>query len=131
RAKTSAKKRAGNPKRKSTGVRARTGRRRTRRDVPVAAPAHAPAPAAVADRVAEPPLAVPPSPARRRQKWPPAILLMGPTASGKTAVALRLAEQLPCEIVSVDSAQIYKGMDIGTAKPSPDLLRRAPHHLLD
>lgn len=56
---------------------------------------------------------------------------MGPTASGKTAVALRLAEQLPCEIVSVDSAQIYKGMDIGTAKPSPDLLRRAPHHLLD
>jgi tRNA dimethylallyltransferase len=56
---------------------------------------------------------------------------MGPTASGKTAVAARLARELPCEIISVDSAQIYKGMDIGTAKPGADLLRRAPHHLLD
>jgi tRNA dimethylallyltransferase len=56
---------------------------------------------------------------------------MGPTASGKTAVAARLARELPCEIISVDSAQIYKGMDIGTAKPGPGLLRRAPHHLLD
>jgi len=61
----------------------------------------------------------------------PAILLMGPTASGKTAVATRLARELPCEIISVDSAQIYKGMDIGTAKPGPELLREAPHHLLD
>jgi len=56
---------------------------------------------------------------------------MGPTASGKTAVAARLASSLPCEIISVDSAQVYKGMDIGTAKPDAALLRAAPHHLLD
>jgi tRNA dimethylallyltransferase len=56
---------------------------------------------------------------------------MGPTASGKTAVAARLVRELPCEIISVDSAQVYKGMDIGTAKPDADLLRKAPHHLLD
>jgi len=56
---------------------------------------------------------------------------MGPTASGKTGVAMRLARELPCEIISVDSAQIYKGMDIGTAKPGPELLREAPHHLID
>jgi tRNA dimethylallyltransferase len=68
---------------------------------------------------------------RQPQKSPPAILLMGPTASGKTAVATRLARELPCEIISVDSAQIYKGMDIGTAKPDAALLREAPHHLLD
>jgi tRNA dimethylallyltransferase len=56
---------------------------------------------------------------------------MGPTAAGKTAVAARLAAELPCEIISVDSAQVYKGMDIGTGKPDAALLRRAPHHLLD
>jgi len=56
---------------------------------------------------------------------------MGPTASGKTAVALRLARALPCEIISVDAAQVYKGMDIGTAKPEASLLREAPHHLID
>jgi tRNA dimethylallyltransferase len=56
---------------------------------------------------------------------------MGPTASGKTAVAMRLARELPCEIISVDSAQIYKGMDIGTAKPGAALLTEAPHHLID
>jgi tRNA dimethylallyltransferase len=56
---------------------------------------------------------------------------MGPTASGKTDVALRLARELPCEIISVDSAQIYKGMDIGTAKPGAALLSEAPHHLID
>ena len=56
---------------------------------------------------------------------------MGPTASGKTAVALRLARELPCEIISVDSAQVYKGMDIGTAKPGAALLEEAPHHLID
>ena len=67
-----------------------------------------------------------PSPAH-----PPAILLMGPTASGKTAVAAQLATTLPCEIISVDSALVYKGMDIGTAKPDADLLKRAPHHLID
>jgi len=62
---------------------------------------------------------------------PPAILLMGPTASGKTAVAVQLATTLPCEIISVDSALVYKGMDIGTAKPDADILKRAPHHLID
>ncbi len=56
---------------------------------------------------------------------------MGPTASGKTAVAVAIAEKLPCEIVSVDSAQIYRSMCIGTAKPSPALLARVPHHLID
>ena len=56
---------------------------------------------------------------------------MGPTASGKTALALALAETLPCEIVSVDSAQIYKGMDVGTAKPARELLEKVPHHLVD
>lgn len=63
--------------------------------------------------------------------YPPAILLMGPTASGKTAVAAELAATLPCEIISVDSALVYKGMDVGTAKPDAALLRRAPHHLID
>jgi tRNA dimethylallyltransferase len=66
-----------------------------------------------------------------KRSHPPAILLMGPTASGKTAVALQLARTLPCEIVSVDSAQIYKGMDIGTAKPDAAQLRQVPHHLID
>jgi tRNA dimethylallyltransferase len=56
---------------------------------------------------------------------------MGPTASGKTAVALELARTLPCEIVSVDSALVYKGMDIGTAKPDAESLRAVPHHLID
>ncbi|HSQ04510.1 MAG TPA: tRNA (adenosine(37)-N6)-dimethylallyltransferase MiaA [Burkholderiales bacterium] len=56
---------------------------------------------------------------------------MGPTASGKTAVAVALAKALPCEIISVDSAQIYKSMDIGTAKPDAELLKSAPHHLID
>ena len=62
--------------------------------------------------------------------WP-TVLLMGPTASGKTGLALALAEQLPVEIVSVDSAQVYRGMDIGTAKPGPELRARVPHHLID
>lgn len=61
----------------------------------------------------------------------PAILLMGPTASGKTQLALALAERLPVEIVSVDSAQIYRGMDIGTAKPDVEARARVPHHLID
>ena len=56
---------------------------------------------------------------------------MGPTASGKTAVATVLAQRLPCEIISVDSAQIYKGMDIGTAKPDAQLRSAVPHHLID
>lgn len=62
---------------------------------------------------------------------PPAIFLMGPTASGKTDLALALAARLPCEIVSVDSAQVYRGMDIGTAKPSPEMRARVPHWLID
>jgi tRNA dimethylallyltransferase len=66
-----------------------------------------------------------------RQPDPPAILLMGPTASGKTAVAVKLVQTLPCEIISVDSAQIYRGMNIGTAKPDSALLTQAPHHLID
>jgi tRNA dimethylallyltransferase len=61
----------------------------------------------------------------------PAILLMGPTAAGKTALAVHLAERLPLEIVSVDSGQVYRDMDIGTAKPPPELLARAPHRLID
>jgi tRNA dimethylallyltransferase len=62
---------------------------------------------------------------------PPAVLLLGPTASGKTAIAAYLAARFPLEIVSVDSAQVFRGMDIGTAKPGRELLRRAPHHLID
>ena len=65
------------------------------------------------------------------QKHPPAILLMGPTASGKTGVAIELARELPCEIISVDSAQVYRHMDIGTAKPDAATLALAPHHLID
>lgn len=62
---------------------------------------------------------------------PPAIFLMGPTASGKTDLAVQLVENLPCEIISVDSALVYRGMDIGTAKPDAALLQRAPHRLID
>jgi tRNA dimethylallyltransferase len=61
----------------------------------------------------------------------PAILLMGPTASGKSAIALELAQLLPVEIVSVDSAQVYRGMDIGTAKPDAAARARVAHHLVD
>ena len=64
-------------------------------------------------------------------KLPPAILLMGPTASGKTAVALWLAERFPVELISVDSAQVFRDMDIGTAKPDAATLREFPHHLID
>ena len=62
---------------------------------------------------------------------PKAIFLMGPTASGKTALAINLRKTLPVELISVDSALIYKGMDIGTAKPSAQELAEAPHRLLD
>jgi tRNA dimethylallyltransferase len=60
-----------------------------------------------------------------------ALFLLGPTASGKTAAALALADKLPIEIVSVDSAQVFRGMDIGTAKPSVEERAQAPHHLID
>ncbi len=62
---------------------------------------------------------------------PPAIFLMGPTASGKTGVAVELVERLPVELISVDSALVYRDMDIGTAKPDAATLARAPHHLID
>src|ERR1700722_4650123 len=65
--------------------------------------------------------------ADRRQ----AILLMGPTGSGKSDLAMHLAEMLPLEILSVDSALVYRGMDIGTAKPTAAMRARVPHYLLD
>jgi len=61
----------------------------------------------------------------------PAVLLMGPTASGKTALALELAQCFPVEIVSADSAQVYRGMDVGTAKPDRATRDAVPHHLID
>ena len=69
----------------------------------------------------------PPSPA----SLPPALLLMGPTASGKTQLAIDLVERGPFEIISVDSGMVYRGMDIGTAKPDAATLARAPHRLID
>ncbi|PVV24781.1 MAG: tRNA (adenosine(37)-N6)-dimethylallyltransferase MiaA [gamma proteobacterium symbiont of Ctena orbiculata] len=65
------------------------------------------------------------------QDLPPAIFLMGPTASGKTELAVQLVKRLPLEIISVDSALIYRGMDIGTAKPDQTTLQIAPHRLID
>lgn len=62
---------------------------------------------------------------------PLVVALMGPTASGKTAAALDIARRMPAEIVSVDSALVYRGMDIGTAKPTPEERARVPHHLID
>ncbi|MEP0761761.1 MAG: tRNA (adenosine(37)-N6)-dimethylallyltransferase MiaA [Chloroflexota bacterium] len=82
-----------------------------------AAPQTAPAPA---------PDSAPQSPARA-----PLIVILGPTAVGKTALALRAASALNGEIVSADSRQVYRHMDIGTAKPTPDELAAAPHHLID
>lgn len=61
----------------------------------------------------------------------PVVLIVGPTAVGKTELALRLAEKMQGEIVSVDSRLFYRGMDIGTAKPSKDEMSRVPHHLID
>jgi tRNA dimethylallyltransferase len=59
------------------------------------------------------------------------LVIQGPTASGKTDLALNLAEAIGGEIVNADSMQVYRGMDIGTAKPSPELQNRTPHHLID
>lgn len=66
-----------------------------------------------------------------QDKLPPAIFIMGPTAAGKTDLALELAKRHPLEIISVDSALVYRGMDIGTAKPSAEILKQFPHHLVD
>jgi len=62
---------------------------------------------------------------------PRVIFVMGPTASGKTDLAMRLCDTLSCDLISVDSAMIYRNMDIGTAKPTPDELRAYPHRLVD
>ena len=62
---------------------------------------------------------------------PQAILLMGPTASGKTTIAMALAQHFPVELISVDSAQVFRDMNIGTAKPDATTLREFPHHLID
>jgi tRNA dimethylallyltransferase len=62
---------------------------------------------------------------------PPAILLMGPTASGKTALAVELARRFPVELISVDSALVFRDMDIGTAKPPPEVRAEFPHRLID
>jgi tRNA dimethylallyltransferase len=62
---------------------------------------------------------------------PKVFLLAGPTCSGKTALALEIAAQLPVEIISVDSTQVYRGLDIGAAKPSAAVRARVPHHLVD
>jgi tRNA dimethylallyltransferase len=61
----------------------------------------------------------------------PSICIAGPTASGKTAAAMAIAQRHDAEIISVDSALVYRGMDIGTAKPTPDELTAVPHHLID
>jgi tRNA dimethylallyltransferase len=73
--------------------------------------------------------AMPPDPHADRR--PPALALMGPTASGKTAFALELAGRLPADLISVDSALVFRGMDIGTAKPDAATLARFPHALVD
>jgi tRNA dimethylallyltransferase len=65
------------------------------------------------------------------ENFPPAICLMGPTASGKTDLAIYLSEHLPLDIISVDSAMVYRGLDIGSAKPGADELAKAPHRLID
>jgi tRNA dimethylallyltransferase len=67
----------------------------------------------------------------KQSKLPPVICLMGPTASGKTALAMALHDALPCDIISVDSALVYRDMDIGTAKPTADELVKYPHRLIN
>jgi tRNA dimethylallyltransferase len=80
-------------------------------------------------------VAAPPNPANPENPHPapprPIAVLTGPTGTGKSEFALRLAREFPLEIVSVDSAQVYRGLDIGSAKPDADTIARVPHHLLD
>ncbi len=75
-----------------------------------------------------------PSPLPFEDLAPPApdelLVVVGPTASGKTELAVRLAEHFDGEVVGADSVQIYRGFDVGSGKPTPDERRRAPHHLL-
>ena len=66
-----------------------------------------------------------------QEKYPPAILLMGPTASGKSNIAIEIARHFPVEIISVDSAQVYREMNIGSAKPDKETQAAIPHHLID
>ena len=68
---------------------------------------------------------------KKSRDYPPVIFLMGPTASGKSNIAMEIANHLSVEIVSVDSAQVYRHMDIGTAKPSTNVLASVPHHLIN
>jgi tRNA dimethylallyltransferase len=70
-------------------------------------------------------------PPSQKPPLPPLVVVVGPTAAGKTALAVRLAEAVGGEIVSADSRQIFRGMDVGTAKATPEEQARAPHHLLD
>lgn len=72
-----------------------------------------------------------PNTAHSIDQRPPTVFLMGPTATGKTALACALAERFPIELISVDSALVYRGLDIGTAKPDAETLRRHPHALID
>ena len=73
-----------------------------------------------------------PSPGARREPTPPPLTaIVGPTASGKTDLSLALAERLPVEILVADSRQVYRGMDVGTAKPDAAARAAVPHHLLD
>jgi tRNA dimethylallyltransferase len=68
---------------------------------------------------------------REDARRPPLVVILGPTAVGKTEISIQLAERFSGEIVSADSRLFYRGMDIGTAKPTPDEMRRVPHHLID
>ncbi|NKI33678.1 tRNA (adenosine(37)-N6)-dimethylallyltransferase MiaA [Wenzhouxiangella sp. XN79A] len=72
-----------------------------------------------------------PRPVRVRSAVPPCIVVTGPTAAGKTTLAFALAERFPCRLISVDSAQVYRGLDVGTAKPTAEELRAHPHDLID
>ncbi len=65
------------------------------------------------------------------KKLPPAIAILGPTASGKSNLALSITDHFPIEIISIDSAQVYRYMDIGSAKPDPQILAKIPHHLIN